>query len=395
MGDDQSECISDSTQPATDGHTCHFCQKHITYKGLSATIQCASCKVYHHVACLVNAYVTTHGAEKLKNSAQWLSDFLNAGIFRYRCQACTDKHAGRGLPEQLLSPSEQQLDIQLRKDISAIQATVSVISDNIAQLTRQLTEEQNNGSASQASMQHNSTSYCEVAAKDLHKVVQTAVSASIKEQQIVDRAKSSIVVYGFLEDGDDNRELRRMIDYLQCNCSILSHARIGYVANRDTKSARRPRPIKLELKSPHEVSLILNNANYLKEDEYYAGVIVSKWMSREELNNVKILRQQCSDLNKTHSADGRDRKPFFVYSGKLFERLTDRRVRLVKDPTEKQGLKSDAPDAKSKKVDAKSMKNDAKSKKDDAKSKKDAVPRDNELGAPSSVTAKPSQSKNA
>ena len=70
-------------------------------------------------------------------------------------------------------------------------------------------------------------------------------------------------------------------------------------------------------------------------------------------------------------------------------------MRLVKDPTEKQGLKSDAPDAKSKKVDAKSMKDDVKSKKDDAKSKKDAVPRDNELSAPSSVTAKPSQSKNA
>ena len=70
-------------------------------------------------------------------------------------------------------------------------------------------------------------------------------------------------------------ELLRMLGYLQCRRVIISHIRIGYVVNRDTKSARRPRHIKVEFKSPYEVSSVLNNAKYLKENKYYNGVNTS------------------------------------------------------------------------------------------------------------------------
>ena len=96
-----------------------------------------------------------------------------------------------------------------------------------------------------------------MAAKELQKAVQTAVSLSVKEQQTTDRAKSFVVVYGFPEDGDDHRELLRMLDYLQCHWIVISHTRIGYVANHHTKAARRPRPIKVEFKSPYDISSIL------------------------------------------------------------------------------------------------------------------------------------------
>ena len=115
-------------------------------------------------------------------------------------------------------------------------------------------------------------------------------------------------------------ELLRMLGYLQCRRVIISHTRIGYLVNRDTKSARRPRPIKVEFKSPYEVSSVLNNAKYLKENKYYNGVNTSKWLSREELNNVKRLRQQYIDLNKAHSVDAHGRKPFILISGKLMQR---------------------------------------------------------------------------
>ena len=157
-------------------------------------------------------------------------------------------------------------------------------------------------------------------AKELQKVVQSIVSTSIKEQQTADWAKFFIAVYGFLEDGDNHKELLRMFGCLQCRCVIISHARIGNVANRDTKSAKWPHSIKVEFKLLYDVSSILNNTKFLKEDKYYAGVNLCKWLSREELINLKRFRPQCIDLNKAHSADAHGHKPFIVISGKLMKR---------------------------------------------------------------------------
>ena len=97
--------------------------------------------------------------------------------------------------------------------------------------------------------------------------MQTAISTSIKEQRFTNQDKSFVAVYGFPDDGDDHREVLIMLDCRQNRYIIFSHDRISYVINHDTKLARRPNPIKVELVSPHDINLILNSSNILKREQ--------------------------------------------------------------------------------------------------------------------------------
>ena len=71
----------------------------------------------------------------------------------------------------------------------------------------------------------------------------------------------------------------------------LLHLNIMYANSRQGDRV----PSKWNLNRHTMQSLNLNNAKFLKEDKYYTGVNVSKWLSREELNNLKRLRQQYID----------------------------------------------------------------------------------------------------
>ena len=103
-----------------------------------------------------------------------------------------------------------------------------------------------------------------------------------------------------------------MFKFLDCRCEIIKHIRIG----RTQKSVGHP--LKVALKSPSDVNFVLSNAKHLRHDKYYAGVYSSKWLLREELNNIKVLRQECEDLNKANQDKvNRGRRLFITVSGRI------------------------------------------------------------------------------
>ena len=104
-----------------------------------------------------------------------------------------------------------------------------------------------------------------------------------------------------------------MFDFLCCHCAIVRCSRIGRQINSLS------RPIKVELMSPGDVNHILSVTRRLRENEFYYGVNISKWLSREELERMKRLRKQCADLNSASKATGKSRPPFVVISGRLME----------------------------------------------------------------------------
>ena len=104
--------------------------------------------------------------------------------------------------------------------------------------------------------------------------MKTVVSQAFKEQQKVDVDKSTVVVYGFSMEGQDRDEVLSMLDFLGCHCSFVRLTRIGLAGNHAKKSLGRP--IKLQLKAPGDVNIILSNVKHLRDDAYYNGVRVSK-----------------------------------------------------------------------------------------------------------------------
>ena len=75
----------------TDGSsTCQQCKKAIGNK-CTAIIVCVSCSAHSHVGCLVNNFiVSNNGCALLRNSQQWLADFLHTESFHHVCSNCTD-----------------------------------------------------------------------------------------------------------------------------------------------------------------------------------------------------------------------------------------------------------------------------------------------------------------
>jgi hypothetical protein len=68
--------------------------------------------------------------------------------------------------------------------------------------------------------------------------------------------------------------------------------------------------------------LLLSRAKYLKNDDYYAGVFLTKWLSDDELQRVREKRRLCEALNSKHG-----RKQFVVISGEIMEYCSDGRRR--------------------------------------------------------------------
>ena len=108
-----------------------------------------------------------------------------------------------------------------------------------------------------------------------------------------------------------------MFGFMGCRCDIIRHTRISRDSHQGGISSVHP--IKIELKCTSDASIILSRARCLSGDAYYAGVHISKWLSEEEMNDVKILCRKCDELNPDHSSS-KDRKRFIVISEKIMKR---------------------------------------------------------------------------
>jgi hypothetical protein len=189
-------------------------------------------------------------------------------------------------------------------------------------------------SADSKSIASNQASYAHVLTKDLSEVIKSTVAESIKSQQQSNRILSSLVIHGFPEKGDDFRDVQNLLKSLNCNDNIISLCRIGrppVSSSGNTAPQVKCRPLKIELRSAADCSYILSRTKLLKKDASTSNIFISQWMSRSELEKVKLLRQKCRELNKDCVPDGSGRLPFMVISGKLMMRNKNGELHLWND----------------------------------------------------------------
>ena len=113
-----------------------------------------------------------------------------------------------------------------------------------------------------------------------------------------------------------------MLDFLGCRCDFTRSSRIGRSSHQ---SDARARPLKLELRTASDASNILSRAKHLRHDTYYGGVYINKWLSNEEMKDIKSLHRQCDELNKNNM---NDKRKFIVVSGRIMQRDTDGRLQI-------------------------------------------------------------------
>ena len=266
-------------------------------------LRCLGCGNAIHVACQCKAFKDA-GNEAIKNRIDWLAEYIAFAGLVYHCKACRDKH---DVAPQDSATLANQTIVAVNQSIVALDTKIQQLHNAIAQLGPR----NNEVSPTTVNSHKDPPSYAAaVSAND----VKSAVSEAILEQQNVKSNQSCVVIYGFPEEGDDYGHLLDMFDFLNCRCVIIHCSRLG------RQISQHPRPIKAELGSPSEANRILSVTRRLREVEYYHGVNISKWLSREELESVKCLRKQCADLNSAAKTAGKSRPPFIVISGRLMER---------------------------------------------------------------------------
>ena len=162
------------------------------------------------------------------------------------------------------------------------------------------------------------------------RLYESVVTQVIEELRKEDSLSSTIVVYGFPNDHNNNYpELVCMFNFLQCHCEIVCYSRLG-LSKKSSRSSRG-RPIRVQLKPSRDVNSVFFNAKYLRDDKYNSNVRICKWLSADKLLNVKSIRQKCDALNKASAVDKNERRPFCVLSIKITKRITDRKLTQIDD----------------------------------------------------------------
>ena len=299
-----------------------ICTPAISHRSLSC-ITSAVCSKPTLLACLQHQFKSAGGlAQKYSCSSEWLLAFINQCDLRYVCQPCrtntikssdlfTSTSSGNTRDKgevQIVNINNdiKKMHTDLLNKLQSVQQDVSALLSN-----RATNESTFINSTLQPPKQ---PTFADVVSTD---VMKSVVSLTLKEQQKIMIDGSSIAVYGFPEEGDDYNELKKMFDYLGGNWDIVRHVRIGNPAS-DTKD----RTIKVQFRTPNIVSQILLNSKYLKDEAYYRGVGISKWLSQDEVKAIKALRQQCTQLNKLDkSSQTKGQKlSYVVINGKIMQR---------------------------------------------------------------------------
>ena len=253
------------------------------------------------------------GYEAQKNKMDWLAEYIGFAALAYRCKVCVEKY---GTCTQVsMATSETNSDVS--QEIVAVTQSIASLDSKIQALHTAINQlgpaNRVASTSADQSQQVCPPSYAAVVSADM---VKNAVSAAIQEQQKASTDKSSIAVFGFPEEGNDYAQLLDMFDFLDARCDIIRQSRLGRLSQRSGGS--NARPIKVELRSVSD-AVILARARCLREDAFYANVYIKKWLSKDEMKEVKLLRRQCAALNHDQPSDINGRRWFVVLSGKIME----------------------------------------------------------------------------
>ena len=182
--------VDTQSQPSSGDQicTCDICKKSINAKGI--VIKCCSCLVNYHLACVVNKFGCVYGTP-LRNSIQWLSDFLNDGDFQLVFVCVTCKHKSKNLEiSSATNPQQEKESVQPLGDYNALKESVLSLSTNVNIITKQLSELKSSiqaftdspavGSVDASKPNLPRKSYADIVATDIIQVVQNVVAQGFK-----------------------------------------------------------------------------------------------------------------------------------------------------------------------------------------------------------------------
>jgi hypothetical protein len=300
---------------------------------------CNRCDKPCHMTCLVEAHKQKCGIP-LKNNIDWLAKFIESMNFRFYCATCNASQT-----------NDSSTDVRSDNVSSGIATRVEELHDKIsnieklmAELQHSISQNNNAGVASQPSTSNGSAAkpeddckavatYAQAASKDLAITVKAAVAESWKKQENIERSKSILAVYGLAEKEHDINELQQLFAKLGCFGRIISCTRIGRPDDgAKVNSNKKPRPIKVVMSSAADCTLLISASKGLKNEPTYATVYVKQWKTKEEMEKLKPVWQQCSQLNKDNATLANGKQPFVVHYGRLMQRTEDGKIVPFKSP---------------------------------------------------------------
>ena len=157
----------------------------------------------------MNKFGSAYGT-LLRNSIQWLSDFLNDGDFQFVfvCVTCKHKSTNLGI-SSATNPQQEKESVQPLGDYNALKESVLSLPTNVNIITKQLSELNSSlqaftdsptvGSVDASKPNLPRKSYADIAATDIIQVVQNAVEQDFKTQKKDDCVERTIVIYGLPE----------------------------------------------------------------------------------------------------------------------------------------------------------------------------------------------------
>ena len=158
---------------------------------------------------------------------------------------------------------------------------------------------------------------------NLSETVKAAVERSFKMLKQADRDSTCIAVYNLPERDDDLNDVLAITASIGCPVDVVKLFRIG-------KKSVSTRPVRVFLRSTADRDRILQRARNLKNSAKYSAIRVNKWLSRDETERIKPVRQRCQVLNDASSKRPDGKKQFVVLSGKLMSQSEDASLRQYK-----------------------------------------------------------------
>ena len=339
----QGNMSSSQTSAGDPASVTCICQPTMTHRN-TTSIACSLCAKLTPLACLLHRYTGSSGAAPLRNSLEWLQAFLSCCDFKFVCFDCQQtsgvhgKSAGSSVDNSKSSLEELVVTLRnlllninvkidkLQNDINNNKPLISNLMDCVEEISLSDDKSSSNVIDHPACSTTGSTSYAHVLSKNISDVVKNSVAESLKQQKMDDIENSSFVVFGFPEDRRDYFDLHELMEFLNCRGDIVSYSRIGRVAK-----LVQGRPLKVVLRLATDCEYVLTHANLLRKNDYYSGVYLSRWLSKDEMNKLKVLRLHCEELNKTCASDVKGRKPYLIISGKLMKRESGGKLIKVND----------------------------------------------------------------
>jgi hypothetical protein len=122
-------------------------------------------------------------------------------------------------------------------------------------------------------------------------------------------------MYGLYENHRDWADVADILCLIACQARPVKITRFGRT------DGKRPRPLKMEMRSPVDSNELLSCARELRNDDSTQHLRLAPWLNEQEMNKVKTVRKRCKELN-----DAAGVKHYVVISGCIKTRGKDGRL---------------------------------------------------------------------